>query len=306
MRLPGAADFLAPELMRHLSLFGDGDFEDGRASPVVGRSLTALCANLSVINYEITGRGAIFEDQLARIATLGNADLVTTMNRRTVWFDRVVDRFVADQSASNVVILGSGYDTRAYRLDSLLGNGSSGSGSVRVYEVDAPGTQARKLRALRRAAIDAGSPVCVSCDFGSEDWLESLRSCECGFDGSTPTLVVWEGVSMYLPVDVIRSTLETVARSRISNLPSEDTPSLAPWYIAFDYLNPKWAGSAVWEFATRLAGEPFLSSFEMDEIDNLLADASLDAVEHVRVDERHHCAGRSYGGFVLAGTRPAR
>ena len=78
----------------------------------------------------------MFEDQVAFLATLGNTGLVTPMHVRTCWLDDCVETFVRGLGASppstlqqpprpqqheqtprgTVVILGSGFDTRCYRL----------------------------------------------------------------------------------------------------------------------------------------------------------------------------------------------
>lgn len=101
-----------------------------------------------------------------------------------------------------VVLLGAGYDSRAWRFADLLGG-------RRVYEVDHPATAARKRRILARGgdwpAVDR---VQVDCDFAAQDFAERLLAE--GFRRGRPTFFVWEGVSMYLSRAAIRSTLTRI------------------------------------------------------------------------------------------------
>jgi hypothetical protein len=78
---------------------------------------------------------------------------------------RLIDDTVADALArgmEQLVILGAGFDARAYRLPGLS--------DVAVFEVDHPATLAKKRSVLRRASLDAPSRVrSVGIDFRSAD-----------------------------------------------------------------------------------------------------------------------------------------
>jgi O-methyltransferase involved in polyketide biosynthesis len=329
MNLIGASDSLAPILMSRLSLFGvssedDDDRDTTDTEFQFGKMMTIICSRLSVFNHFITG--SIFEDQVAYIATLGNTGLVTPMHCRTAWLDSVVDWFAdthinnADGICANVIILGAGYDTRAYRMESLKDS------RIIVYEVDAPGTSTEKRRTVRdldddtEKANEVGLPVYVECDFETQSWIECLL--EERFDLSIPTLVLWEGCTMYLATSTIEETLKIVdgrgRTKRIDNPNTEEGTTTPPWYVAFDYLNPIWARSPVWECAMRFVREPFQSSFTKSEVDELVESVSLDLLVHLsngdamsksligRVNNQisTEMVGR-YGGFVLARSRDA-
>lgn len=81
---------------------------------------------------------------------------------RACWLDDVVDSFVKRHEGKpfNVVILGAGYDTRYYRLESLLNNENA-----KLYEVDAKGSQVSKKSVLRRAMVDCSHVTFVNVDF---------------------------------------------------------------------------------------------------------------------------------------------
>lgn len=102
------------------------------------------------------------------------------------------------------VLLGAGYDTRAYRMAELAG--------VRLFEVDHPATQAVKLARARGLSARTEDLRYVPVDFTRDDLGVCLASAGHGADA--PTVWIWEGVVMYLRDDALRATLSAVrARS---------------------------------------------------------------------------------------------
>jgi methyltransferase (TIGR00027 family) len=102
-----------------------------------------------------------------------------------------------------VVVLGAGLDTRAFRMRSLA--------EATVYEVDHPATQADKRRRTVSMRPRARSVVFVSVDFERDALTTCLK--DAGHDAASPTAWVWEGVVMYLSRAALASTLDAVARS---------------------------------------------------------------------------------------------
>ena len=145
---------------------------------------------------------------------------------------------------SQVVVLGAGWDTRAYGL--LAGLGAT------LFEVDAPATQAVKRAAIAKAGLDASHVTFVPCDFNEQSWLDALK--EHGFDPEKRTFILWEGVTLYLEAHAIESTLRSAA-------------TLAPGSrIAFDFLSREWlegtsTGKAVRRSAKSTYGEPVVFGF---------------------------------------------
>lgn len=112
---------------------------------------------------------------------------------------RFIDDFLREGIAAghtNVVILGTGFDTRALRMPEL--------GSTRVYEVDFA-DQLEKKRAILGPAPE--NVVDIACDFGSPEFDVELER-----ELRGPALFVWEGVIGYIGVDVIDRTLALMAR----------------------------------------------------------------------------------------------
>jgi methyltransferase (TIGR00027 family) len=119
---------------------------------------------------------------------------------RTAAIDTAVRDAIAG-GARQIVILGAGYDGRAWRMPELAG--------VKVFEVDHPATQRDK-----RAHVGELPPATAVVSFISMDFeRESLGTVldRAGHDRSSPTCWIWEGVVMYLTRDAMRATLSALA-----------------------------------------------------------------------------------------------
>jgi len=130
------------------------------------------------------------------------ASTANTMLVRTRFVDEHVLRAL-DRGATQVVILGAGFDTRGYRFQGQLRG-------KRLFEVDHHGTQEFKKR---RAAEVLGPPpdhiTYVEIDFQKEKLADVLHGA--GYRSSAQTFFVWEGVCMYLKEEAVRETLRFVA-----------------------------------------------------------------------------------------------
>lgn len=129
---------------------------------------------------------------------------------RTHFFDAFFTTATA-AGVEQVVILASGLDSRAYRLDWPAGTS--------VYEIDQPKVLEYKTATLAEhdvtARIDHRK---VAVDL-RHDWPAALRSA--GFDAARPTAWLAEGLLMYLPSDAQDLLFERITelsapRSRIA------------------------------------------------------------------------------------------
>eukprot|EP01068_Selenidium_serpulae_P002311 Selendium_serpulae@DN2375_c1_g1_i1.p1 len=118
---------------------------------------------------------------------------------------RIIDDFVTERAneAAQLVILGAGYDMRAHRLGLPP--------AMRVYEVDQREVQAKKRAKLQHAVPAAALRAVhyVTVDFNGESVGAALRGAA-DFDPSARTLVLLEGVSMYISRAALRDTLRQV------------------------------------------------------------------------------------------------
>jgi methyltransferase (TIGR00027 family) len=109
---------------------------------------------------------------------------------RTNFFDTFFKDAVAD-GIRQVVILASGLDSRAYRLDWPAG--------TTVYELDQPQVLAYKSTTLAENGVTPSADRReVAIDL-RQDWPAALRAA--GFDPTVPTAWLAEGLLMYLPAE---------------------------------------------------------------------------------------------------------
>lgn len=123
-------------------------------------------------------------------ASLGLFDFITL---RHAFMDDYVQRL---GQAVPVALLGAGYDSRALRLGHYIKNG--------IWEFDFPATQRRKKFYLRNERLEGNPPHYCEVDFMKESLPEIFE--RSGME-KTASLIIWEGVSMYVSEDVVRSTL---------------------------------------------------------------------------------------------------
>ncbi len=118
---------------------------------------------------------------------------------------RYIDDYLREcigNGIQQLVILGAGYDSRAYRIDGL-------KGKVNVFEVDHPATQKAKTERLRRVFGSLPDHVVhVPIDFNRQKLDERLF--QCGYCRDLKTLFVWEGVTPYLTAEAVDETLSFV------------------------------------------------------------------------------------------------
>jgi methyltransferase (TIGR00027 family) len=121
--------------------------------------------------------------------------------------ERHIDEYLKTCLAGGVqqvVILGAGYDARAYRFEEF-------KRGVKVFEVDHPATQQAKLKKLER--IFGGVPrhvTYVPIDFNTQTLEQRLPAC--GYDEQAKTLFIWQGVTQYLTPEGADTTLTFVAK----------------------------------------------------------------------------------------------
>jgi methyltransferase (TIGR00027 family) len=152
--------------------------------------------------FRIIGKSRL----VAKIALWSVERLIPGMIGYIVGRTQYIDDYLKariDDGIEQLVIMGAGYDSRAYRFDELKGR-------VRVFEVDFPATQRVKKEKVRKifgSLLD--HVVYVSVDFDEKKLGEGLF--ESGFDKNLKTLFIWEGVTPYITAEGMDETLDFVA-----------------------------------------------------------------------------------------------
>lgn len=103
-----------------------------------------------------------------------------------------------------VVILGAGFDTRAYRIPELT--------SLQVYEVDLPQNIRSKKKALQRLFGRVPAHVkLVSVDFDHQELEGALQ--QAGYSGEQPGFFILEGVTQYIAEGTVQKIFEFLRKA---------------------------------------------------------------------------------------------
>lgn len=172
------------------------------------------------------------------------------VNARTKHADHTLLK-MAEKGLRQVVVLGAGFDTRAYRYANRLP-------AVRFFEMDLPATSARKQEMAKAVLTKIpASLTYVAIDFNTQSIVETLK--KEGYQENLLTLFIWEGVSYYITEAAVKGTLEFVAR--------HSAPGST---LIFDYMMAavprgdfsKYRDGRFSALRVKLAGEPFTFGFE--------------------------------------------
>ncbi len=163
-----------------------------------------------------------------------------------------------DQGYQQVVILGAGYDSRAYRFDQFKDR-------VKIFEVDHPATQGEKKAKL--CEIFGALPehvVYTPIDLSSQALSRALL--ESGYNQKLKTLFIWEGVTFYLTAKAVDETLAFIV--------NHSGPQSS---LLFDYTYPEVIAGASqlkeakkWRQIARKNGEPLLFGINKGMIEEFL------------------------------------
>jgi len=193
-------------------------------------SLTALGAARLRAAHQVLDNASILADPLA-LRIIGDDIEISldharahTSGPRLRWFiaarSRIAEEALteaANAGATQLVVLGAGLDTLAYRTPL--------ADRLRIFEVDFPATQARKRDMLAAAGIAVpGTLTYVGVDFERETLADALKAA--GYAAAERSFFSWLGVVPYLTEAAIFSTLGYIA-------------GLAGGAeLVFDYVNP--------------------------------------------------------------------
>jgi methyltransferase (TIGR00027 family) len=123
---------------------------------------------------------------------------------RTRYIDDVLKNSIAQKNIETVVNLGSGMDCRAYYIP--------GVENMKYFEVDHPSVIKKKKAKLKK--VLGGLPnhvVFVPIDFEKQSLDTELKGA--GYNKSSKTLFIWEGVTHYLSKEANDSTLKYIAQA---------------------------------------------------------------------------------------------
>jgi methyltransferase (TIGR00027 family) len=218
---------------------------------------------------------------------------------RTKYIDTVL-RSELEQGTGQVVILGAGYDSRAYRFH-------DGFPTARFFEVDYPPTSAHKLE---KVTVLFGHPPIHVSYVAADLTVDTLEAAllKGSYDPTRRTLFICEGVTMYLTTEAVDDMLTCVSR--------HSGPGSS---IVFDYVfrsilegDTTLYGAAQAIRLVRRRGEPFLFGIEAGKLVSFLRNRGLECVADLSpadvekiylTREDGRLIGRSVGYWALAHAR---
>ena len=194
---------------------------------------------------------------------------------RTRFIDDLIKKSISEQ-VEQYVILGAGYDSRAYNLELPSG--------LKIFEVDQPEVQEIKISKLPDEIPNAENITYVSVDFNHQSLKNQLLNS--GFDKSKSTIYTLEGVSQYITREALNSTLSELAlltpnsnatffMSYVNRLLREDPKAC----FGMGYSKPEKAAKFITNGAAKV-GEPWISLYSSKEIEDLLSQNSFTLIEN--------------------------
>lgn len=199
---------------------------------------------------------------------------------------RFIEDFVVehiDHGVDQYVILGAGLDTFAQRRP-------ESAAKLRIFEVEKPSTQEWKKQRL----VDLGYSISqglnfVPVDFESgESWWEKLK--KCGFDVNRPAIVTSIGVSMYLTMDAIKTTLQQMTQL------APGSKFIMTFMLPLDLVDAEdRPGYQMSLKGAQASGTPFISFFSPAEMLSLAKEIGFKKTEHLSTSS---LAPRYFSGRV--------
>lgn len=191
---------------------------------------------------------------------------------RTAYFDRIMEQALRE-NIPQIVFLGAGYDSRPYRFKELIRE-------TKIFELDIHTTQQRKKELLQQANIPIPEQlVYVSINFNTDSLKDVLFTA--GFNKNQKTLFIWEGVTYYLPDDVVDDTLSFIRSN-----------SLAGSSVCFDYdaLSPEMSDAygvkELEEFMkSEIPAEPLEFGIEEGKIESFLSERGYKIISHLTAED---------------------
>lgn len=156
------------------------------------------------------------------------------------------------------VILGSGYDTSGYKVNS----------NVNVYELDKKEMIEDKIKRLKKTSVNIKNVNYISCDFNN-NWIESLLNS--GFDKKKKTFCSLLGISYYLDKKVFKQTISVLSK----NIPTGSV-------IIFDYpSNIETKKEIINRNLAKETGEEMKSKYSYEDIENISLESGMLIYEYL-------------------------
>lgn len=198
---------------------------------------------------------------------------------------RLIDDWLDDKitsGATQLVILGAGFDCRAYRMEDLS--------QVTVMELDRAPLLAHKRTILAAHDCIPNNVRYVPIDFLREDLQTSLLTA--GYAPDAKTVFLWEGVTNYLDCEAISSVFNFIAGNAAPG------SSVIFTYIHKDVLNGRFSSPGLGRLKRQLEkwGEPWTFGFRPEHLSTFLNERGFELTEDMGASDYR----RKYFGALAA------
>jgi methyltransferase (TIGR00027 family) len=168
-----------------------------------------------------------------------------------------------------VVLLGAGFDSRAYRIPGIE--------KTRVFEIDQPATQELKLARLKRVINPLPAYVTfIPVDFNTQTLGGQLLAH--GYNERGKTLFIWQGVTYFLTQQGVNGSLAFIA--------NHSGPGSS---VIFDYFYNETLRDTtridlkMMRKAARMTGEEYLFGIDEGQVDSFLTRRGFRNVRNVTI-----------------------
>jgi methyltransferase (TIGR00027 family) len=188
---------------------------------------------------------------------------------RTKWIDDEAEQALA--VVPQLVLLGAGFDSRAYRLPSAL--------RTNAFELDHPETSRAKQAILQQRFGTLPKHVrFVEIDINKQSLTDALN--HAGFDNARSACFIWEGVTNYLAAEAVDDTLRQIALAAPGSI-------LLFTYIHRDVLDQPLRFFGAEKVMSRLQsyGEPWTFGLHPEEVPGYFAGRGLSLTKDLSAPE---------------------
>ena len=177
-----------------------------------------------------------------------------------------------ERNARQVIVLGAGFDTLCLRLTEQYRQ-------VTFIEIDHPNTQTLKIQSLSKRGKQPDNLHFISNDFMEKDLSAVLQDSD-SIDKKAPTLIIAEGLLMYLNEQVVGKLLNTMRDTFQSGC-----------FVAFTFMVPDDTGKIRFHNSSRLVdwwlqfkNEPFTWGMKVKDVNEFISSCGFTLIEIVDDD----------------------
>jgi methyltransferase (TIGR00027 family) len=212
------------------------------------------------------------------------AGMVRALTERARFIDEALERAIA-AGASQVLVLGAGLDSHAYRFEKLLAH-------AQVFEVDRPATLDFK-RSRVEAALGGAPANLTYVPVDLEHEQLSVALARHGYDTSQRTFIILEGVTMYVREEALRETFRYFASSASGSSVVFDfaTRVMVEGLRNMDLTSiPPAARPSLQRFMDLISDEPWLFGIPLDGERQFLAEVGMELREVLTIGSKESAA----------------